>query len=84
MILLLRQGIWVLCYAAKHNEIIETYVIASSFQCNAHYRLTYIKIKYLLITSLLLEVRDCMIFTSVFPQHRGCALFMVGTQSLTK
>lgn len=69
-----------LCFAAKHTEITGTYTTAPSFQCNTYYSVTYIKIKYLLITSLLLEDRDCIIFICVLPQHLGGALLTLGTQ----
>jgi len=43
--------------------------MAPSFQCNTYDSVTYIKIKYLLTTSLLLEDRDCIIFIRGLPQH---------------
>lgn len=56
--------------------------MATSYECNTHYGVPYTRIKYLLITSLLLEDRDCITFLCVFSQHLGYALFIAGTQSL--
>lgn len=57
----------VIRYVAKASEITETYTMAITYEYNTHHSVPYTRIKYLLITSLLLEDRDCITFLCVFP-----------------